>query len=371
MDYYEILDIDRSASASEIKKAYRKQALKYHPDKNAGDDSAEKQFKKISEAYEVLGNPEKKSMYDQYGEAGISDQGGQAGFGSMEDALRTFMGAFGGRDSGVFESFFGGAGHCQQSKGASKRVRLKIPFLDAVNGCVKKILLKRRVICDTCKGEGTKDPNSKRNCGGCNGTGQVTQSRGFFHMTSVCPHCNGEGLVITDPCRSCGGEGSSFKQSSVDINIPAGIDSGMRMKISGAGDMCPGGIDGDLYIDVTVQKHDYFERDGENVHVKCPISFGEATLGVEKKVSSLEGKDLLIKIPKGVEYGQKLRIPGRGIKGVNGSKGHLYVEVIIETPKHLSSEQVSLLEAFMSSETPRNYPKKASFFEKIKSFFSV
>ena len=373
MDYYELLGVSKDASADEIKKAYRKKALKYHPDKNSGDAQAEKKFKEISEAYEVLGNDEKRNMYDQYGKAGVSGDGGMNGanFSSMEDALRTFMGAFGGGNESVFDSFFGSRATHGPEQGASKQIRLKISFLEAVNGCTKKVIVKNNLICEECNGSGARTERAKKRCGVCEGMGQVTQSKGFFHMQSTCPNCHGAGVVIDDPCPYCRGYGTCAKKREVEIQIPAGIDNKMRLKMTGCGDACPGGINGDLYVSVIVEQHDYFTRKGLDVHIECPVSFAEAALGTTKEVLTLNGKNCTLKIPAGIQSGQMLRIAKQGIVDVNrpSTIGHLFVRVVIETPQNLSAEQKKLLREFCSLETESNYPQKHSFFKKLKDFF--
>lgn len=387
-DYYTILDIPKTASADEIKKAYRKKALKYHPDKNPDDAEAEKKFKDVSEAYEVLSDENKRKIYDQYGEEGLkgfagggaAGGGGPQGFSSMEEALRTFMGAFGGGFGGgresIFESFFGspfenGAGGPR--KGASKKIAVTISFEEAALGTEKEVLLSRSVQCDSCHGQGTKSPNGIKACSTCQGQGQVFQSRGFFSMSSTCPSCQGEGQMIVDPCPSCKGEGRVRKaKEKVSIRIPAGVDSGMRLKMGGYGDAGDaGGPPGDLYVFIEVAPHEAFERDGDDIYVNLPLTFSEVALGTKKEVPSPFQDLCRITIPEGTQHGKLLRIKGKGFPNVHGhGKGDLLVRVVIETPVHLSAKQKELLKSFEALQSPKNHPKRSSFLEKVKVFFS-
>ncbi len=273
MDYYEILGIQKGASQEEIKKGYRKMALKFHPDKNPGDSEAEARFKEVSEAYEVLSDPQKKELYDRYGREGVragASAGGPQGFGSMEDALRTFMDAFGGGGGGesIFESLFGfgggrGDGSSGARQGASKKATIRISFEEAARGVEKELLMTKFVACKSCSGSGAASAQGVKQCSRCGGTGQVVQSRGFFSMASTCPQCNGEGRMITDPCRSCQGEGRSKEKQQVKVHIPAGVDTGMRLKMSGHGDAGEaGGPPGDLFVFINVDAHPVFERQG-------------------------------------------------------------------------------------------------------------
>lgn len=378
-EYYETLGVERDASQSEIKKAYRKQALKYHPDKNPDNSEAEKRFKEISEAYEVLSDEQKRKIYDQYGKAGLQGAGGGGhhGFGSMDEALRTFMGAFGdmGGDS-VFDSFFGGgfAGNSGSyaRQGASKKINLSITFEEAISGVEKEAVVSNFIHCERCDGSGAASEQGIKKCSRCGGSGQMVQSRGFFSMAVTCPQCQGQGEVITDPCKDCHGQGRVKQKRSVKIRIPAGVDNGMRLKMPGYGDAGEsGGPAGDLYVFITVSPHHVFTRQEDNILLDLPIGFAEAALGCKKDIPSPSSKTCRITIPEGTQSGKVFRIRGEGFPNVHGrGHGDLLVKVTVETPTRLSNEQKELLEAFGKLEAEHNQPHKSSFMEKIKNFFS-
>lgn len=382
-DYYDTLGVSKSATPDEIKKAYRKQALKYHPDKNPGDKEAEDQFKKVSEAYEVLSDENKRHMYDQYGESafqaggmgGPGGFGGGAGFSSMEEALRTFMGAFGSGGGGgsIFDSFFGfeqegGAGVHQ---GASKRMNLTISFEEAVKGVEKEVALNNYITCTQCDGSGAKDASSVKTCSTCGGRGSVQQNRGFFAMMSTCPHCRGEGKTITDKCTECRGAGRIKKRQKVQINIPPGVDTGMRLRMSGYGDAGEGGgPTGDLYVYITVKPHDFFKREGDDIIVDLPIGFAEAALGCKKELPTPTKGSVRLTIPEGTQSGKVLRVRGEGMPNVHGQgKGDLLVHITVETPVSLSSKQKNILKEFGELEKENNSPRKKGFLDKLKVLF--
>ena len=375
-DYYEILGLSRSASAEEIKKAYRKMALKFHPDRNAGDEAAEKKFKQVSEAYEVLSDPQKKQMYDQYGAEGLAGAGAGAGpgFESMEEALRTFMGAFGGSGlNSVFDQFFGGAqeGGGGAHQGASKRIGLTISFAQAAKGVEKEVVLNNFQACTACEGRGSTKPDGIKQCAQCGGRGQVFHSRGFFSMATDCPNCRGEGRIVTDPCKVCRGQGRVKDKQRITVKIPAGVDSGMRMRIPGKGDAGEaGGPAGDLYVDIEVKAHELFEREGDDVIFELPLGFGEVALGCKKEIPTLTGSARLT-IPEGTQSGKLFRVRGEGFPNVHGrGKGDLLVQVFVETPTGLNSEQREILNRFQQTEKPRNFPHKKRVMDKLKRFFT-
>ncbi len=385
-DYYELLEISKSASPEEIKKAYRKKAIQFHPDKNPGDPEAEKKFKEISEAYEVLSDEQKRQMYDRYGKeavhpgaGGMGGMGGGQGFSSMDEALRTFMGAFGGNGAdSIFDSFFGGGGGGEgrgpsgRMQGASKRVNLTISFEDAARGVDKELAITNHVTCATCKGKGSSSPQGVKKCPRCNGSGQVFEQRGFFNMSMPCQQCHGEGRVITDPCKTCHGEGLVKEKQRVKVHIPAGVDNGMRLKVSGHGDAGQGGGPaGDLYVFIQVEPHSIFEREGDDVLLDLPMSFTEAALGCKKDVPTLFGHSCRLTIPEGTQTGKIFRVKGEGFPNVHGAgKGDLLVRIFVETPTKLSDKQKELLQQFGALESPINRPKEQSFIDKIKNFFS-
>lgn len=381
-DFYEVLGVPKSATAEEIKKAYRKLAVKYHPDKNPGDAAAEKRFKEISEAYEVLSDEQKRQTYDRFGKDALSGGGmGGAGFESMEDALRTFMGAFGGMGSdSVFESFFGGGpqgghrrgGQRMQHPGASKRVTINLSFEEAAKGVDKELAVTNLATCKTCDGKRTTSSDGVRRCSRCEGAGQVFEQRGFFSMSMTCPECHGEGQKVTNPCLECHGQGLIKEKQRVKVHVPAGVDSGMRLKMSGYGDAGQGGgPHGDLFVTINVEPHEMFHREGDDVVVDLPISFTEAALGSKKEVPSVLSHQTRITVPEGTQNGKIFRVKGEGFPNVHGrGRGDLLVRIFVETPTKLTAEQKKLLEDFHKLERPANMPKQASFLDKLKSLFS-
>lgn len=376
-DYYQTLGVAKGASATDIKKAYRKLALKFHPDKNPDSKDAEEKFKEISEAYEVLSDEKKRQIYDQYGKEGLGGAGFSGGhdFSSMDEALRTFMGAFGGMGGdSIFDSFFGGSSGENSSvrPGASKKASLRLTLEEAAKGCNKEINIYNYHACSDCQGSGAKDKNSVKTCQQCGGNGQVFQTRGFFSMSSTCPACRGEGKIITDPCQSCQGNGRIKKKQKVDVPIPAGVEDGMRLKMSGKGDAgISGGPPGDLYIFIELEPHDVFMRDGDDVILEMPVSLSEAALGCKKDIPTLHGEMNRITVPAGTQSGKLLRVKGKGFPNVHyHGTGDLIVRVVVETPVNLSKKQKELLEAFQELEGESNNPRKQSFWSKVKVFFS-
>lgn len=387
-DYYETLEISKTATQEDIKKAYRKKALMYHPDRNPGNAEAEKKFKEISEAYEVLSDENKRSIYDRHGKealsgAGFGGAGGfhAGGFSSMEDALRTFMGAFGGGGGGesIFENLFGmgggefsEGGRSQTRQGASKRVNITITFDEAARGVDKELAITNYVTCATCKGKGAATAQGVKKCPRCNGKGQVFEQRGFFSMSMGCPQCHGEGRVVTDPCKNCNGEGVVKEKQRVKVHIPAGVDNGMRLKMAGYGDAGPnGGPNGDLYVFINVEPHKVFERDGNDILLDLPISFPEASLGCKKQVPSVFNHSCLVTIPEGTQNGKVFRVKGEGFPNVHGSgKGDMLVKIFVETPTKLNDKQKEMLKAFQELEGENNLPKRKGFIESIKDLFS-
>lgn len=383
-DYYQELGTTKSATQDEIKKAYRKSALKYHPDKNQGDPEAEKKFKKISEAYEILSDEKKRKIYDTYGAdaakgASMGGGGGHGGFSTMEEALHTFMGAFGGGGGGgqesIFESFFGFEGGDSNSgarQGTSKRMNLSLSFEEAMRGVEKEVSLNNYVYCESCDGSGAATASSVKKCSKCNGRGQIHQSRGFFNMATVCPQCSGKGKTITDPCKSCHGAGRVKKKQQTTIKVPPGVDTGIQMRLTGHGDAGEGGGPaGDLYVHISVEPHKFFQRDGDDLHIEVPITFTEAALGCKKEIPTALDGSLKVTIPEGTQSGKALRIKNEGAPNVHGhGKGDMIIKILVETPVDLNEKQKSLLKDFADLEKEHNSPRKKSFFDKIKVLFS-
>ena len=376
-DYYEVLGLKKGASEAEIKRAFRKLAMKYHPDKNPGDTSAEEKFKEINEAYAVLSDPDKKDKYDRFGHAGVDPNagfgggaGGFGGFGGFEDIFDMF-GGFGG--------FGGGGGSTRRRNGPRKgndlQKSLTINFEEAAFGTKKEIKLNKFVRCKTCSGTGAAPGTSKKMCTKCNGTGEVRTAQrtplGTFQSVSPCPDCGGTGEVNESPCKDCGGTGRIQDSVKISINIPAGVDNDSVIPIRGQGEPgINGGPDGDLYIVINVRPHKLFERRGQDLWLEIPISFNQAALGDEITIPTLEDK-VSYKIPAGTQPGTVFRLKGKGIKHIKSSrKGDLYVKVILEVPTKLNSKQKKAIEAMGKEVTVDCYQKKQSFRDSIKEFFS-
>lgn len=375
-DYYQILGVSKNAGQDEIKKAYRKAALQYHPDKNPGNAEAEKKFKEVSEAYEVLGDEQKRQTYDRYGAEAVQGAGGHpGGFADMGEALRTFMGAFGGGGSqdSIFGNLFGFEDAAEGGRqGASKKMNLSLSLEEAAKGIEKEVSLTNYVSCSSCNGSGAVSPSAVKTCSKCQGRGQIHRSQGFFNMMTPCSHCQGKGSVITDPCKTCRGEGRVKEKQKTTIKVPAGVDDGMRLRIAGYGDAGEGGgPSGDLYVYISVEPHKIFQRDGDNLIVEVPISFVEAALGCKKEIPTLLENPCRITIPEGTQTGKILRVRNEGIANVHGrGKGDLLVKLSIETPVDLNEKQKALLKEFAELEKEHNSPKKKTFFDKVKVLFS-
>ncbi len=366
-DYYEVLGVEKSADQEAIKKAYRKLAVKYHPDRNPGDKEAEDKFKEATEAYEVLSDEKKRPLYDQYGFAGVDgmDQGGGAQYSHAFHDFSDLFGGAGGGFSDIFDSIFGGgfSGGSSRSRGgpssgSSLRYDLNIQFKDAVYGTTATIRFKHNEVCDQCHGSGAAAGASKKTCPTCHGVGQVRQGNGFFTIQQTCPTCRGKGTSIDKPCAYCRGTGIQEKNKSMSLKIPAGTDNGKRIVISGQGDAGEnGGPSGDLVIVIHVENHQYFERDGYDLYCAVPISMSQATLGCEITVVGLDGKKIDIKVPEGTQHGKLLRVKNEGVPYTNSTKkGDLYIQVQVEVPTKLNSKQKELLKQFMEIENPKKEP---------------
>ncbi|QEA38548.1 molecular chaperone DnaJ [Pistricoccus aurantiacus] len=373
-DYYEILGVERGADQKEIKKAYRRLAQKYHPDRNAGDNSSAEKFREVSEAYEVLADNEKRAAYDQFGHAGVDGQAG--GFGA---------GGFGGAGAGgfsdifgdVFGDIFGGGGGGRRhpnapQRGSDLRYNLELDLEDAVTGTSVDIRVPRHVECGRCDGEGAEPGSSKETCPTCHGHGQVRMQQGFFAVQQTCPTCHGSGQHIKVPCHECNGQGRVRETRTLSVKIPAGVDTGDRIRLNNEGETgINGGPPGDLYVQVAIKPHPIFQRDGKNLHCEVPINFVDAALGGELEVPTLNGR-VKLKIPAETQTGKLFRLRGKGVKPVRGgTPGDLICRVALETPVKLTEHQKDLLRKFQESlgESNSHSPKKSNFFDGVKRFF--
>ncbi|HEY8650286.1 MAG TPA: molecular chaperone DnaJ [Chthoniobacterales bacterium] len=372
-DYYEILGVGRNASGEEIKRAYRKLAVKFHPDKNPDDTHAEEKFKELGEAYDVIMDEEKRAAYDRYGHAAFS-QGMGGGGGGFHDPFDIFREVFGGgAGGGIFETFFGGGGSTDREgrqRGSDLRYDMQITLEEAAFGVEKEIEVRKLDACDKCKGTGAESGSRAVTCPSCHGRGQVISSRGFFQVSQTCPRCRGVGEIIEKPCRVCGGEGRIEKTSRIKLKVPAGIADGSRLRSSRNGEAgIRGGAPGDLYVVIHVKEHPIFQRDEDNLYCEVPIPFSTAALGGEIPVPTLDGKASL-KVPAGMQSGQIFKLRGKGISNVNGhGRGDLLARLLVEVPTRLNAEQRQKLEEFAGLCGEENTPLHKSFFERAKEFF--
>jgi molecular chaperone DnaJ len=357
-DYYEVLGLQKGAPKDEIKKAYRKMAVKYHPDKNPDSKEAEEKFKEATEAYEILADDQKRAAYDQFGFAGVDGMsGGQHDFSNF----RGFEDLFGGDISDFFGSFFGG-GHGRRSggggprHGANLRYDIEIPFKDAVFGTKVEIAYSRQVSCTVCGGSGAESGSGKKVCPTCGGSGQIRQSAGFFSLASTCHTCGGDGSVIERPCKECGGAGTVKKHQKIMVTIPSGVENGRRIAIRSQGDAGPNGAPcGDLYVFIRVKPHEFFERSGADLYCAIPVTITQAALGCELQVTTLDDKIVKVKIPAGSQNGKLLRLREEGVP-VAGRRGDFYIKLIVRIPEKLSKKSRELLEAFAKLEGENKKP---------------
>jgi len=373
-DYYEVLGIGRTATAEEIKRAYRKLAVKFHPDKNPDDPHAEEKFKELGEAYDVLMDPDKRAAYDRFGHAAFAQ--GSAGFGGgFHDPFEIFREVFGGGGfgGGIFETFFGGGGGQRtddRRRGSDLRYDMEIKLEEAAFGAEKAIEIEKLDTCDKCHGSGAEPGSRRISCPTCGGRGQVISSRGFFHISQTCPRCHGAGEIIEKPCQKCRGEGRVERSSRIKLKIPGGIREGTRLRSAGNGEAgIGGGPAGDLYVVVHIKEHSIFHREGDDLYCDVPIPFSVAALGGEIDVPTLEGKANL-KVPAGTQSGQMFKLRAKGISNVNGrSHGDLFARLIVEVPSRLNPEQRRKLEEFAALCGEENTPMRKSFFDRAKEFF--
>ncbi|MBW9088364.1 molecular chaperone DnaJ [Rhizobium wenxiniae] len=369
-DFYEILGVAKSADEKELKSAFRKMAMKYHPDKNPGDAEAEKKFKELNEAYETLKDPQKRAAYDRYGHAAF-EQGGMGGGGG-------FGGGAGGF-SDIFEDIFGemmGGGRARRSaggreRGADLRYNMEISLEEAYNGKTAQIRVPTSITCDVCTGSGAKPGTQPKTCGTCQGSGRVRASQGFFSVERTCPTCHGRGQTITDPCTKCHGQGRVTEERSLSVNIPAGIEDGTRIRLQGEGEAgARGGPAGDLYIFLSVTPHEFFQRDGADLYCAVPISMTTAALGGTFDVGTLDGSKSRVSVPEGTQAGKQFRLKGKGMPVLRSSQtGDLYIQIGIETPQKLTKRQRELLQEFEEISSKENNPESTGFFARMKEFF--
>ncbi|HZR58666.1 MAG TPA: molecular chaperone DnaJ [Terriglobales bacterium] len=367
-DYYEILGVSRESSDQEIKSAYRKLALQYHPDRNPNNPDAEEKFKEASEAYAVLCDGEKRATYDRFGHAGLGGNGSGAGFGGA--GFQDFSDIF-GDIFGIGDIFGGGSRkRSRAQRGADLREDINLEFEEAVFGTETKVTVRHHETCEECRGSGAAPGKVPVTCRSCAGQGQVRYQQGFFSVARTCPTCQGAGSVITDPCTKCKGEGRTLRQRSVDAKVPAGVEDGTRIRFTGLGEAgVHGGPAGDLYVVLHVKEHPFFEREGNDLHCVIPVSYAQAALGDEIAVPTLEGEHTL-KVPDGTQSGTTLRIRGKGVPVLNGhGKGDLYVEVRVQTPTKLNKRQRELLQELDGLTRVENKPQRRTLMGKVKDIF--
>ncbi len=358
-DYYQVLDVSKDATESELKKAYRQLAMKYHPDKNPGDHTAEEKFKEAAEAYEVLKDSEKRQIYNQFGHEGLKGRGFN-GFQGFDDIFSSF--------GDVFQDFFGGAGTRQEQTGADLRLDVTISFCEAAFGTEKNVSVTKHGICNPCHGSGAKKGTSPKTCSTCRGSGQVVRTQGFFNMASTCPACRGQGQVIEQPCNSCHGQGSVPEKKSIKATVPAGVDDGSRLRLRGEGEAGPPGIQsGDLYIFIHVAPDEIFQRQEYDVYCRLNLSFSQAALGADIEVPLLNDETKIIKIKSGTQSGEMIRITGAGIPHVRGNgRGDQIIQMMVETPKKLNKRQKEIFQELSEIEGKSIKETLKGFFQKIK-----
>jgi molecular chaperone DnaJ len=368
IDYYELLEVERTADEKTLKSAYRSLAMRYHPDRNPGDAESEAKFKSISEAYDCLKDPQKRAAYDRYGHAAFQQGGGQGGFAGGQGGFSDIGDIF----ETIFGSAFGGGGRQQARRGADMRYDMEVGLEDAFHGKDTQIEVDVSVACEPCGGVGAEPGTGKRGCTMCGGHGKVRSQQGFFVVERPCPQCHGSGQVIDSPCRTCGGEGRVDKRQKLDVGIPPGVDNGTRIRLTGRGEAGPMGAPaGDLYIFIHVRKHRVFEREGTTLFARVPISFTKAALGGSVDIPGLDGENNRIDIPAGIQTGKQLRIRGAGMPVLQGrGRGDLVVEIQVETPTRLTARQKELLREFQETETGEECPQSRGFFDKLKEVWS-
>ena len=367
-DYYEVLSVAKTASEADLKAAFRKLAMKHHPDRNAGDKDAEVAFKEVNEAYQALSDPQKRAAYDRFGHAAFA-QGGGGGPGFGAD-FTDFM-------SDIFENFFGdargrgGRGAGGRERGADLRYNLEIGLEDAFSGKTETVKIPTPVTCEVCAGSGAKPGSSPRQCPTCGGYGRVRATQGFFSVERTCPNCHGRGEIIDDPCPNCGGAGRLTRERTLSVNIPAGVEDGTRIRLAGEGEGgLRGGPAGDLYIFLSIKPHAFFQRDGADLFCRAPISMVTAALGGEVAVPSIDGSYAKVKVPEGTQTGKQFRLKGKGMPVLRSREtGDLYIQVVVETPQSLTKRQRELLLEFERDSSKDTHPESSGFFSRVREFF--
>jgi molecular chaperone DnaJ len=365
-DYYEVLGVERGCGDGDLKAAFRKLAMKYHPDRNPGDKDCEHKFKEINEAYEVLKDGDKRAAYDRFGHAAFEQgMGGQHGFGA--DFASTF--------ADIFDDFFGMGGRRGRSggreRGADLRYNMEITLEDAFKGKTAQVRLPTSVVCETCSGTGAKAGSKPKACATCHGHGKIRHAQGFFTLERTCPTCQGRGQVIEDPCAACGGAGRVTRERTLSVNIPPGVEDGTRIRLAGEGEAgVRGGPSGDLYIFLSLAAHQFFQRDGADLHCRVPISMTTAALGGEFEVPTIDGGKTRVKVPEGTQSGRRFRLQAKGMPVLRSKQsGDMYVQVMVETPQKLTKRQRELLMEFDKLSSQDTHPESAGFFGKVKEFF--
>lgn len=371
-DFYDTLGVQKGADEKELKSAFRKLAMQFHPDKNPGDQSCESRFKEISQAYEILKDPQKRAAYDRFGHAAFENGGGASGFGANG------FGASGGF-ADIFEDIFGdmmGGGRQRRStggreRGADLRYNMEISLEEAYAGKTAQIRVPSSISCTDCSGSGAKPGTSPATCAMCSGSGRVRAAQGFFSIERTCPQCQGRGQTIKDPCQKCSGQGRVVEERSLSVNIPAGIEDGTRIRLSGEGEAgLRGGPSGDLYIFLAVKPHEFFQRDGADLYCKAPISMTTAALGGSFEVATLDGTQTRVKVAEGTQNGRQFRLKGKGMPVLRQPAiGDLYIQVAVETPENLTKRQRELLQEFEEISSKENSPQSSGFFTRMKDFF--
>jgi len=371
-DYYEVLGVGRTVEEAELKSAFRKLAMRYHPDRNPGDAEAESSFKEINEAYEALKDPDKRAAYDRYGHAAFEQGGsGGPGFGNdfasaMSDIFDEFFG-MGARRGGAAGGRSGGG----RERGADLRYNLEVDLEEAFSGRTVEIRIPTPITCETCAGTGAKPGTKPATCRSCGGTGRVRATQGFFTLERTCPTCQGRGETIADPCSACAGTGRVTRERTLSVNIPAGIEDGTRIRLSGEGEAgALGGPSGDLYIFLSIRPHTFFQRDGADIYCRVPVSMTTAALGGEFDVPTIDGSRSKVKVPEGTQTGRQFRLKGKGMPVLRSPQlGDMYIQVVVETPRNLTRRQRELLEEFHQEASTDNHPDAHGFFARVKDFF--